>query len=96
MPTPMRLLPLCLTAVLAALTHLGAETLPPLQDGKVPQNLEELWGGFDPRKEPILGEVTKEWESDGVVCRVIRYRVGIFKGQPATVAAFYAAPFGAA
>ena len=90
--TPMRFLLLCL---LALLTHLSAETLPPLKDGKVPQNLEELWDGFDPLKEPILGEVTKEWESEGVVCRVVRYRVGIFKGQPATVAAFYAAPKGA-
>ena len=48
--TPMRFLLLCL---LPLLTHLGAETLPPLKDGKVPQNLDELWAGFDPRKEPL-------------------------------------------
>jgi hypothetical protein len=81
--------------MLAVLTRLDAETLPPLKDGKAPQDLGELWGDFDPRKEPILGEVTKEWETDGIVCRVIRYRVGVFKGRPATVAAFYAAPKGA-
>jgi len=90
--TPMRFLLLCL---LALLTHLGAETLPPLKDGKVPQNLDELWAGFDPRKEPLEAEVTKVWEQDGIVCQIIRYRVGVFKGQPATIAAFYAFPKGA-
>ena len=84
-----------LLCLLALLTHLGAETLTPLKDGQVPQNLDQLWGDFDPRKEPIEAEVTKEWEVDGIVCRVIRYRVGVFKAQPATVAAFYAFPKGA-
>jgi hypothetical protein len=81
--------------LLPLLTHLGAETLPPLKDGKVPQNLDELWAGFDPLKEPIEAEVTKSWEIDGIVCQIIRYRVGVFNGQPATVAAFFAAPKGA-
>jgi hypothetical protein len=84
-----------LLCLLALLTHLGAETLPPLKDGQIPQNLDALWGDFDPAKEPLVAEVTKEWEQDGIVCRVIRYRVGIFKGQPAIVAAFYAFPKGA-
>lgn len=93
--TPMRYPLLCLTALLAMLTSVCAETLPPLKDGKVPQNLGELWAGFDPLKEPLEAEVTKEWEQDGIVCQIVRYRVGIFKGQPATVAAFFAAPKGA-
>jgi len=93
--TPMRYPLLCLTALLATFTSVCAETLPPLKDGKVPQNLDELWAGFDPLKEPLEAELTKEWEQDGIVCRVVRYRVGIFKGQPATVAAFYAFPKGA-
>ena len=86
---------LCLTALLAMLTSVCAETLPPLKDGKVPQNLDELWAGFDPLKEPLEAEVTKSWEVDGIACQIVRYRVGVFKGQPATVAAFYAAPKGA-
>ena len=86
---------LCLTALLATLTSVCAETLPPLKDGKVPQNLDELWAGFDPLKEPLEAEVTKEWEVDGITCQIVRYRVGVFKGQPATVAAFFAAPKGA-
>ena len=84
-----------LLCLLALLTYLGAETLPPLKDGQAPQTLEALWGDYDPRKEPLEAEVTKEWEQDGIVCRVIRYRVGVFKGEPATVAAFYAFPKGA-
>ncbi len=93
--TPMRYPLLCLTALLAMLTCVCAETLPPLKDGKVPQILDELWAGHDPRKEPLEAEVTKEWEQDGIVCKIVRYRVGVFKGQPATVAAFFAAPKGA-
>ena len=84
-----------LLCLLALMTHLGAETLPALKDGQAPTNLDALWGDYDPSKEPLEVEVTKEWEQDGIVCRVIRYRVGIFKGQPATVAAFYAFPKGA-
>ena len=73
---------------------LVAETLPPLEGGKVPATLEELWDGFDPRREPLEAEVLEEWERDGVVCRIVRYRVGVFKGTPATVAAFFAFPKG--
>ncbi len=70
------------------------DSLPPLQDGKAPTNLDELWGTYDPRKEPLAIEVRKEWEEDGVVCRVIRYQVGIFKGAPVKMAGFYAFPKG--
>lgn len=71
-----------------------AETLAPLEAGKVPTTVEELWAGFDPSKEPLETEVLKEWEQDGAVCRIVRYRVGVFKGEPAVVAAFYAFPEG--
>jgi hypothetical protein len=75
---------------------LGAdETLPPLKDGKAPQTYAELWSGFDPREEPLDVEVLAEWEQDGVVLKVIRYRVGIFKGKKAMMAAVYGYPKGA-
>ena len=61
---------------------------------EVPQTLAELWTGFDPRKDPLEFEVLKEWEQDGVVCRVVRYQVGVFKGTPSRVAGFYAFPKG--
>ncbi len=75
-------------------TAIQAETLPPLVNGRVPANLDELWADFDPRKEPLEVEVLKEWEQDGAVCRLVRFQVGIFKGAPAKVAAFYAFPQG--
>jgi hypothetical protein len=87
-------LPLMLASLLGPMCF-AADSLPPLADGKVPQNLTELWGSYDPRVEPLQAEVTKEWEQAGIVCRVIRYRIGVFKGQPATMAAFYAFPKGA-
>ena len=31
----------------------------------------------------------KEWEEDGVVLRVVRYRIGIFKGQKAMMAVIW-------
>ena len=67
------------------------------QSATTPQNVTELWNGyaaFD-KAMPLAVEVLKAWESDGVVCRLIRYQVGVFKGAPAKVAAFYAFPKGA-
>jgi cephalosporin-C deacetylase-like acetyl esterase len=82
--------------VLNAVVSLAQDSLPPLREGKVPRNLTEFWGEYDPRHEPVAAEVTREWEQDGIVCRVLRYHVGVFKGAPARVAAFYAFPKGAA
>lgn len=69
-----------------------AETLPPLKDGLAPSNFDEMWSGFDPRAEPLEVEVLKEWEEDGVVLRVVRFRIGVFKGQMARLAAVYGFP----
>ncbi len=82
-------------AVFAGFACFGAEdSLLPLKDGKVPQTFEELWTGYDPRAEPLETEMLKEWEEDGVVLRVLRYRIGIFKGQKAMMAAVYGFPKG--
>ncbi len=78
--------------VLTSLASFAQESLPPLVDGSVPGSLDQLWNQYDPRREPLEVEVTKEWEQDGILCRVIRYQVGIFKGSPAKVAAFFAVP----
>lgn len=85
---------IALTSSLMLTVCVAQETLPPLKDGKAPQTLETLWGNYDPKKEPLETEVLKEWEEDGVVCRLIRYQVGVFKGTPAKMAAFYAFPKG--
>lgn len=70
------------------------ETLAPLKEGVAPANFEELWSGFDPRKEPMEVEVLKEWEEDGVVMKVLRYRIGVFKGKKSMMAAVYGFPKG--
>lgn len=70
------------------------ETLPALRDGQVPRSFDEMWAGFDPRAEPLEVEVLKEWEDDGVVLRVLRYRIGVFKGLKAMMAAVYGYPKG--
>ncbi|QDT24930.1 Alpha/beta hydrolase family protein [Gimesia panareensis] len=72
------------------------ETLPPLKDGSAPQNFEEMWAGFDPRQEPLEVEVLKEWEEDGVMLRVVRFRMGVFKGQTARLAGIFGFPKSAA
>lgn len=71
-----------------------AETLPPLQDGTAPQTHAELWADFDPRAESLDVEVLKKWEEDGVILQVLRYRVGVFKGEKAMMAAVFAYPKG--
>jgi len=70
------------------------ESLPPLKDGVAPQTFEELWAGYDPRAEPLEIETLREWEEDGVALRIVRYRVGIFKGRKAMMAAVYGHPKG--
>lgn len=63
----------------------------------IPQNVQELWADYEAldKSTPLEVEVLKEWEQDAIVCRIVRYQVGIFKGSPSRVAAFYAFPKGA-
>ena len=51
-----------------------------------------MWIGFDPKAEPLDVEILKEWEEDGVKLKVLRYRIGVFKGQKAMMAAVYGYP----
>jgi hypothetical protein len=89
------LLGLLLLIIALAATPLRAEdTLPALKDGTPPRSHEELWAGYDPCREPLDIEVLKQWEEDEVVLRVIRYRIGIFKGQKAMMAGVYGFPKG--
>ena len=71
---------------------LDEETLPALREGRAPQDLDAMWAGFDARAEPLETEVLAEWEEDGVVLQVLRFRIGIFKGQKAKLAAVYGYP----
>jgi cephalosporin-C deacetylase-like acetyl esterase len=78
----------------------AALTLPLIESrgraAEVPQNLDELWADFPRlnREVPLETEILKAWEQANLVCRIVRYQVGIFKGAPSRVAAFYAFPKG--
>lgn len=86
-----------LAALLLFSCAMGQEqnTLPPLADGVAPTDFGQMWAGFDPLAEPLEIETLREWEEDGVVLRIIRLRIGVFKGQKAKLAAIYGFPKGA-
>jgi hypothetical protein len=65
-----------------------------LWGNNAPLDFDRMWHGFDPRAEPLETEILKEWEEDGVVIKVIRYRIGTFKGQKSMMAAIYGYPKG--
>ena len=82
-------------ALTGCVTAIGQETLAPLGvDDGAPQTFTEMWVGFDPCAEPLEVETLREWEEDGVALRVVRYRIGIFKGRKAGMAAVYGYPKG--
>ncbi|MEO2011949.1 MAG: acetylxylan esterase [Pirellulaceae bacterium] len=68
-----------------------ADTLRPL-DGIPPQNLDELWDGYDPTVEPLDVHVVREWERDGVTVQMLVYTIGVFNGQKSRMGAYYAFP----
>ena len=45
-----------------------------------------MWGDFDPRQAPLETETLNEWEEDGVVLRVVRFHIGVFKGEASSLA----------
>jgi hypothetical protein len=76
----------CLSVLAASVLNTMAQPTPPPSYGtplsdNPPQTRAELWSCIDMRAEPLDVEVLKEWEEDGVVMKVLRYRVGVFKGQ---------------
>ncbi|MGA2035057.1 MAG: acetylxylan esterase, partial [Thermoguttaceae bacterium] len=68
------------------------DSLPPLNDGKAPTNLDELWGNYDPGKEPLEAQVVKEWKEGDITYRYVVFTIGTFKDRKSRLAAFYAFP----
>ena len=81
--------------LIRVLPGIGQESLPVLKDDQALQTLEELWKGFDPCRDSLNTEILKEWEEEGVILQVIRYDVGVFKGEKSVMAAIYGYPKGA-
>lgn len=70
-----------------------AESLTPYtQASEVPQTALELWKDYDPRKEALDVKIHQEWKEDGVISRLITFKVGRFKGSDARIAAYYCFP----
>lgn len=61
-------------------------------ESKAPATVKELFADFDPREAPLDAKVAREWEKDGIVYRYVTFHIGMFKGKPARMAAFYAFP----
>lgn len=59
---------------------------------EVPQTAVDLWKDYDPRKEDLEVAIHQEWKQDGVVSRLISFKVGTFKGSDSRIAAYYCFP----
>lgn len=70
----------------------AAESLRPLNENQVPQNLAELWSGYDPAKEPLEVEVVHQWQEDGMTVQMLSYAIGTFKSQKSRMGGYYAFP----
>lgn len=79
-----------LLVLLPPLTAAG-ESLPPITTA-APKNVEELWGNYDPAREPLEVQVLHEWEKDGITTQMLIYTVGTFKGSKSRMGAYYARP----
>ena len=82
----------CISLTVLVSTTLAKDTFSPHTAEDVPQNVVELWKDYDARKEPLEIEVVKEWKDDGVVTRYVTFKVGVFKGADARIAAYYSFP----
>lgn len=93
-----RTVPLLLLLVSAwpSATAAEPESLPALKSGAAPGNFNQMWSGFDPRAEPLEIETLKQWQEDGAALRIVRFRIGVFKGKVARLAAIYGFPIEAA
>ena len=82
-----------LVVFLLSVSMQAKDTFTPFaSDAQVPQSAAELWRGYDSRAEPLEVEVHQEWKKDGVVSRLITFKVGTFKGSEARIAAYYCFP----
>jgi hypothetical protein len=86
--------PILFSSFLYSINATPGESLPSLEKKNAPKNIFEMWQGFDPRAEPLETEILKEWTQDGVALKILRYRIGVFKGKKAWMAGVYGFPEG--
>ena len=69
------------------------DSLPPYTSpDQVPQTAKALWDSYDSKAEPLDVKIHKEWKKEGVVSRLITFKVGNFKGADSRIAAYYCFP----
>lgn len=84
---------LLLWAIFFSFSLWSKDTFTPFTSAdQVPQSAAELWEGYDARAEPLDVKVHQEWKKDGVVSRLLTFKVGIFKGSESHLAAYYCFP----
>ena len=59
---------------------------------QVPKDALALWGSYDSTAEPLEVKIHQEWKKEGVVSRLITFKVGTFKGADSRIAAYYCFP----
>lgn len=80
---------------LLGLCFVRGESLPSYDYDAPPIDFDTMWQGYNPRLENLETEILKEWEQDDIILRIIRYRIGEFKGKVAMMAGVYGFPKGA-
>ena len=89
--TPSALIALLLGTSLSGLAQQNSLT-PYTSANQVPQNAIDLWASYDSTAEPLDVKVHQEWKKEGVVSRLITFKVGTFKGTDSRIAAYYCFP----
>ena len=80
---------------LLGLCFVRGESLPSYDYDAPLIDFDTMWQGYNPRLENLETEILKEWEQDDIILRIIRYRIGEFKGKVAMMAGVYGFPKGA-
>ena len=82
-----------LFASIGILTISAKDSLAPYTKAdEVPRTAAALWRSYDPKAEALEVKVHHEWKKDGVVSRLVTFKVGTFKGVDARIAAYYCFP----
>ena len=84
---------ICLSVCVSILSAPAKGSLTPYTSpDQVPKSAAVLWGSYDSKAEPLDIKVHHEWKKDGVVSRLVSFKVGTFKGTDARIAAYYCFP----
>ena len=54
------------------------DSLPPLEGRPAPTNLQEMWRGCDPLRDPLDTEIVREWKEGDATYRYVVFTIGIF------------------